>query len=423
LVVLLAGAWVVSLRRRVHSQVALIRQRLEREAALEQRFHSLLDSAHDMIFTVNPEGMLTSINRAGERVSGYTQEQLADTPLAALFEAESSVVEEAIRSAALEGSYWTADWAVVHKDQRRTQVEVTLQAIREGGQPAGILGISRDISDRKQAEQALLRARQLAGARDAAEQASRAKSAFLANMSHEIRTPLNAIMGYSQMLQEDCVRPEQQEMRADLRKIERAGQILLSLINDILDLSKIEAGRETVKPQNVDVAMVLEDVRNAVAPLAHERGNLLEIDCPAHARVVYADLAKFRQSLLNLVNNACKFTENGRVSIAVDRLRDSNGEWTEVHVSDTGIGIAPENLGKLFQPFSQVEGALTRKCNGTGLGLAISRKFCRLMAGDITVSSEVGRGSRFSIRLPAGKRESVREETEVLSVHDSVGRR
>jgi signal transduction histidine kinase len=163
----------------------------------------------------------------------------------------------------------------------------------------------------------------------------------------------------------------------------------------------------------VDVALVLQDVCNAVQPLARQQGNVLEIDCPEHARLVYADLSKFRQSLLNLVNNACKFTEHGRVSVAVNRVRNAQGEWTEVHVSDTGIGIAPEHLGKLFQPFSQVDGSATRKHNGTGLGLAISRKFCQMMGGDITVASVAGRGSRFSIRLPAGKDESGRGETGV----------
>src|SRR5208282_991261 len=156
----------------------------------------------------------------------------------------------------------------------------------------------------------------LVRARDAAEQASRTKSVFLANMSHELRTPLNAIIGYSQMLREDYPGPEQEEAGADLEKIERSGQLLLNIINDILDLSKIEAGRETVKPQVVDVVLVLQDVCNAVQPLARQQGNVLEIDCPEHARLAYADLSKFRQSVLNLVNNALKFTERGRVSVA-----------------------------------------------------------------------------------------------------------
>ncbi|HLY19966.1 MAG TPA: ATP-binding protein [Bryobacteraceae bacterium] len=274
------------------------------------------------------------------------------------------------------------------------------------GALVGFVWLAQELTELKRIQA------ELTAARDAAQDANRAKSAFLAAMSHELRTPLNAIIGYSQMLHEDYIGPEQEEVRADLEKIERSGHILLGIINDILDLSKIEAGRETLWPQNVDVALVLEDVCNAVRPLARRQGNVLEIDCPEYARWAFADLSKFRQSVLNLVNNACKFTEQGRVSVAVNRLRDAGSEWTEVHVSDNGIGIAPENLGKLFQPFSQVDGSATRKYNGTGLGLAISKKYCQLMGGDITVSSQAGRGSRFSIRLPAEKPEPALSQTE-----------
>ena len=401
LVVLAVLLWVVSLRRQVRGQIAVIRQRLEHEAALEQRFHNLLDNTHDVIFTVDLRGMLTSLNKAGEQVSGYTQEELQETPLAAVFAAENQEVSEALRCVARGESYGARDWSIAGKKGKRTRVEVSLQAVKEGGKPIGVLGIARDISDRKRMEQVVLRAQELSGARDAAEEANRAKSAFLANMSHEIRTPLNAIIGYSQMLQEDYIGPAQEEVRSDLQKIERAGHLLLGIVNDILDLSKIEAGRNPVELQNVDVAGVLQDVYNAVQPLARQQGNVVRIDCPEHARLAYADLSKFRQSVLNLVNNACKFTQNGQVSVAVRKLRNGSGEWTEVSVSDTGIGIGAEHLGKLFQPFSQVDGSISRKHNGTWLGLAISKKFCQMMGGDITVASEPGRGSRFSIRLPA----------------------
>jgi signal transduction histidine kinase len=259
--------------------------------------------------------------------------------------------------------------------------------------------LAQELTDLKRTQAELVRAR------DAAEDANRTKSVFLASMSHELRTPLNAIIGYSQMLREDCIGPDQPEVLSDLEKIERSGQMLLGIINDILDLSKIEAGRETVKAQRIDVAAVLREVSNTLQPLARQQRNVLEIDCPEHARMAYADLSKFRQSVLNLVNNALKFTEGGRVSVAVNKLRNADGEWIEVHVSDTGIGIGREHLGKLFQPFSQVDGSATRKYNGTGLGLAISKKFCQMMGGDITVESEPGRGSRFSIRLPAGPEE------------------
>jgi signal transduction histidine kinase len=242
---------------------------------------------------------------------------------------------------------------------------------------------------------------ELVAARDAAEEANRAKSTFLANMSHELRTPLNAIIGYSQMLREDSIGPGEPEVISDLEKIEHSGHILLGIINDVLDLSKIEAGRAEVKLQNVDVATVLQDVCNTVEPLARQQGNRVSVDCPREAGLAYADPSKFRQSLLNLVNNACKFTRDGRVSVAVRRLQSGDGAWTEVRVSDTGIGMRPEDLAKLFQPFSQLDNSTTRQYGGTGLGLAISKRFCEMMGGDITVESALGRGSCFTLRVQA----------------------
>lgn len=188
-------------------------------------------------------------------------------------------------------------------------------------------------------------------------------------------------------------------MHADLGKIERSGHILLGIINDVLDLSKIEAGRMEVRLQNVNVAAVLEDVLTTVAPLARQQGNSISLDCPVEARRVWADLPKLRQCLLNLVNNACKFTENGSISVAVRRVPGSP-DWTEVRVSDTGIGIRPEHLNKLFQPFTQLDDSSTRKYNGTGLGLAICKRFCQMMGAAIAVESTPGRGSCFTVSLP-----------------------
>ena len=252
-----------------------------------------------------------------------------------------------------------------------------------------------ELTEMKQAEA------ELVAERDAAEEANRAKSTFLANMSHELRTPLNAIIGYSQMLQEDAIGPDQPEVRADLQKIERSGHNLLGIINDVLDLSKIEAGRVEVTLQRVDVSGVLQEVFNAVEPLARQQGNALSLDCPEDSRFAQADLPKFRQSLMNLVNNACKFTQDGQIRVAVRRLPGALHDWTEVRVSDTGIGISPEDLGKLFEPFSQVDSSATRRYNGTGLGLAISKRFCELMGGGISVESAPGKGSCFSIRVPS----------------------
>ena len=242
---------------------------------------------------------------------------------------------------------------------------------------------------------------ELARARDAADLASEAKSAFLSTMSHELRTPLNAIIGYSEMLAEDAEAGAQPALAADLAKIRRAGRHLLALINDLLDLSKIEAGRMALHLERFGVAEMLDDVAVSVQPLVARNGNTLELACAADAGVMVADLTKVRQILLNLAANASKFTERGHIGLAVSRSRTPTGDWLVFEVRDTGIGMTPAQLARLFQPFVQAETSTARAYGGTGLGLTIARRFCRLMGGTVTVDSEPGRGSCFRVRLPA----------------------
>ena len=239
-------------------------------------------------------------------------------------------------------------------------------------------------------------------ARDAAESANRTKSTFLANMSHELRTPMNAIIGYSEMLIEDARDAGSAAIVPDLEKIRVAGRHLLSLINDVLDLSKIEAGKMTLFNEVFEVGAMITEVAETVRPLVNQKQNVLEVECPPGIGTMEADVTKVRQTLFNLLSNAGKFTERGRIILSVARRGDEpGGDRIRFVVTDTGIGMSAEALSRLFQAFSQADASTTRKYGGTGLGLVISRKFCQMMGGDITVHSEAGKGTTFAVELPA----------------------
>jgi signal transduction histidine kinase/CheY-like chemotaxis protein len=242
---------------------------------------------------------------------------------------------------------------------------------------------------------------EIARALEAAEAATQAKSAFLANMSHELRTPLNAIIGYSEMLQEEAADAGYAHFTPDLQRIHAAGQHLLALINDILDLSKIEAGKMTLFLETCDIFTMIQDVVTTIGALVEKNANTLEVRCATDLGSMRADLTKVRQALFNLLSNACKFTQRGTITFEVASDTVAGMVWITFRVTDTGIGITPEQLPRLFQAFSQADASTTRKYGGTGLGLAITHHFCRMMGGDITVESTPGQGSTFTIRLPA----------------------
>jgi len=229
-------------------------------------------------------------------------------------------------------------------------------------------------------------------------EASQHKSQFLANMSHELRTPLNAIIGVSEMLREDA-----EALKQDTEPLDRvlgAGRHLLALINDILDLSKIEAGRMDLQVEDFALAPLIDGVVKTIEPLAAKNENRVVVNCDGAIGSLHADQMRLRQALLNLMSNANKFTEHGTISVDARHRLENGRDWVTIAVADTGIGMTPEQMAKLFQEFSQADASTTRKYGGTGLGLAISKRFCEMMGGDITVESEPGKGSVFTVRLP-----------------------
>jgi signal transduction histidine kinase/DNA-binding response OmpR family regulator/HAMP domain-containing protein len=268
----------------------------------------------------------------------------------------------------------------------------------------GVVGVFTDITEQKEREFELGHlVDRLAEARDAATEATVAKSRFLANMSHELRTPLNAIIGITEMLVEDAEDQTDRGALEPLERIGRAGRHLLQLINEILDLSKIEAGKLELNYEQVELALLIRDVVGEAESLAQKNNNKLLVECHIDLGVIRADPTRLRQIVLNLLSNACKFTQNGTVSLDVSRIVDGKDDRILIRVADTGIGMTEEQMSKLFQEFSQADSSTTRKYGGTGLGLAISDRLCRLMSGSIKVESQPNVGTTFIVSLPADR--------------------
>jgi len=255
--------------------------------------------------------------------------------------------------------------------------------------------LEEEIYHRKQTQEELL------NAKHAAEEANRAKSTFLANMSHELRTPLNAIIGYSEMLEEETRDSGKVENVQDLKKIQSAGKHLLALINDVLDLSKIEAGKMGLHLETFEVSQVIEEMVTTLQPAATKNSNSIRVHLEENVGAMRADITKVRQILFNLLSNACKFTDHGTISLHVDQIKAEGKNWIQFQVGDTGIGISAKQKENLFQEFAQADASIARKYGGTGLGLAITHRFVQLMKGKISVESEAGQGAIFTVQLPA----------------------
>ena len=394
-------------------------ERTEQQRALrrsEGRYRALFENVLEGVYQSAPNGDILAANPALARMLGFdSPEQLlrdANTP--------DLYTDPADRTARLQelerqGELRNAELKLRRRDGTELVVLENTRVVRdEAGDVLFYEGTLTDITERKRAEE------ELRAAKEAAESANRAKRDFLANMSHELRTPLNAILGYSEMLQEEAEDLSLSALIPDLQKIQTAGRHLLALINDVLDLTKIEAGRMQMYLESFEVSAVVREVAETVKPLMETNGNTLDIRLGPAVGRMYGDLTKVRQSLFNLLSNAAKFTSRGAVTLGAERQKSDARDWITFSVADTGIGIAREKLENIFEAFSQADTSTSRVYGGTGLGLAITREFCRLMGGDIEVESELSQGSRFTIRLPASVRVSD-ERVEVSGLRHGGG--
>jgi len=366
--------------------------------ASSARQRAVLETALDGIISIDRESRIIEFNPAAERIFGYRRDDVVGKRMpdliipAGLRAGHWNGMEQHLKTghSAILGQ--RVELTALRADGTEFPVELAINRIC--GEPPTFTGYVRDITERRRYEA------DLKAAREAAEDANQAKSQFLASMSHELRTPLNAIIGYSEMLQEEATELGAAELLPDLAKIHTAGRHLLDLINDVLDLSKIEAGRMELFREAFDVCSAARDVVDTALPLAQKNGNELILNCPEDAGSMNADLTKLRQSLLNLLSNSSKFTQNGTIRLEIERRRERSADRMIFRVADTGIGIEPENVERLFEPFEQADASTSRRFGGTGLGLALSRRFCRLMGGDLTATSTPGEGSVFTIELP-----------------------
>jgi signal transduction histidine kinase len=435
----LAGAFN-SMTDQLRNLIESLEQQTEDLRQSEAKNSALLNAIPDLIFRFSQDGIFLDFK--APRGDSYLQssETWVGQPVSEVLPTEVATlcleyVERTLKTQDIQ----IFEYELFVEEQRRNfEARLVLSGEQE------VLAIVRDITDAKLAQV------ELQQAKEEAEAANRAKSAFLASMSHELRTPLNGILGLSELLREDAEDLGYTDFVPDLQQIYDSGLHLLNLITDILDISKIEAGKMSLYLESFDISTLIVEVQKTVQTLIKKKNNTLEVHCTASLGTMHADRTKVKQLLLNLISNSAKFTENGTIVLSVtrerrggdngsskrdaqvllangessiissatidsasipDTLNDSqNSDWLVFNVSDTGIGMSPDQVAKIFQPFVQADNSTTKKYGGTGLGLAICQRFCEMMGGNITVESEVGVGSTFSFYLPAKVKDAKAEK-------------
>jgi len=393
--------------RMVGTSRDITEQKRATEALSEsERFNrTLIESSPIGLVLSREDGCLIEVNSAYAAIIGRSREEVFElgyweiTPKA-YAETEHAHMEQLKQN----GRFGPFEKEFIHQEGYLVPVRVAGLLIEKGGERF-VWSIVEDITEQKRSEETLIRAKQMA------ESANVSKSQFIANMSHELRTPLNAIIGYSEMLKEDAKDEELEHYSDDLTKILSSARHLLGLINDVLDLSKIEAGKMEVYNELFDIRMMLDEVLGTVQPMTEQAQNILIIDFDEELGKIFADVTKVRQILLNLLSNACKFTEKSKItfSVFIDHTKEAAHvtDWVVFRITDEGIGMTSEQQKKLFQAFTQADASTTRKYGGTGLGLVITKRFAEMMRGSISVESEYGHGSTFTVRLPTRLNEAI----------------
>ncbi|MCK8824031.1 ATP-binding protein [Fuchsiella alkaliacetigena] len=348
----------------------------------------------DLLILVDREGKVIRVNKQTEILLGFSEEELTDKKASNIVLEREEFSQQMGMVVLVGESQFEGEFNYLTKEDDLLPVRVKATAVKEDKKLLGVVIAAQDLRQERELE---AKAVELKLAKEEAEAATKAKSEFLANMSHELRTPMNAIIGYSEMLFEEAEEMELEVFANDLEKIQSAGKHLLSLINDILDLSKIEAGKMELYLETFDLNEEIENVVDTVAHLVEKNNNQFQIEVEPDLGKMHSDLTKLRQILINLLSNAAKFTENGSITLRVETA--SSGE-VSFEVEDTGIGMSKEQLAKLFEAFTQADTSTTREYGGTGLGLTISKVFCEMLGGEIEVESELGKGSIFTVKLP-----------------------
>ena len=369
------------------------RRTIAKLEASESRFRELVEHASDAIFVHDLEGGFVDVNFQACKSLGYERDELLSLKVS---DVETNIAGGnggGLWPQLREGMALTVNGAHRRKDGSIFPVETRIGLLTYDDRPM-IVAMSRDVTQRKETQDRLYEAK------EAAEEASRAKSVFLANTSHELRTPLNAIIGYSELLDEETRSNGHDEYGADLSRIKEAGHHLLDIITGILDLSKVEAGKMEVDIVPLNLPDMLARVAAAVEPLARRNGNGLVVNCAPSIGEISSDPVKLRQILFNLLSNAAKFTRDGGITLSAEAEAAGDDNWIKLMVRDTGIGISSEKFDTLFDAFTQADSSTTRRFGGTGLGLAISRRYCELLGGQIDVESSLGNGAVFTVRLP-----------------------